>query len=180
MFGRTRTWAGDLRLLTILYYAGYGVCLVSVSPSWDERLSGKIRRQPANAAGREFSHGAARPEQENMPNRDTVLVANGQGFWGDSILGPVRLVNEGPLDYLTLDYLAEVTMSIMQKLKSRDPEAGYATDFIEMVKRVLPRCREKAHQDHCQRRGGEPSRMSPCAGGDHTRVGHLRSPRGGH
>ncbi len=78
-----------------------------------------------------------------MPNRDTILIANGQGFWGDSILGPVRLVNEGPLDYLTLDYLAEVTMSIMQKLKSRNPQAGYATDFVSMVKRVLPQCREK-------------------------------------
>ena len=75
--------------------------------------------------------------------RDKVLIANGQGFWGDSILGPIRLVNEGPLDYLTLDYLAEVTMSIMQKLKSRNPKAGYATDFVEMVERVLPRCREK-------------------------------------
>ena len=78
-----------------------------------------------------------------MPNRDKVLIANGQGFWGDSILGPVRLVNEGPLDYLTLDYLAEVTMSIMQKLKSRNPEMGYATDFVRMVERVLPKCREK-------------------------------------
>eukprot|EP01047_Picozoa_sp_COSAG01_P086046 COSAG01_NODE_19172_length_1026_cov_1.571737_2_plen_72_part_00 len=64
--------------------------------------------------------------------KDKVLIANGQGFWGDSILGPIRLVNEGPLDYLTLDYLAEVTMSIMQKLKSRDPQKGYATDFVEM------------------------------------------------
>lgn len=78
-----------------------------------------------------------------MPNKEKVLIANGQGFWGDSILGPVRLVNEGPLDYLTLDYLAEVTMSIMQKLKSRDPNAGYATDFVQMVERVLPKCREK-------------------------------------
>ncbi len=78
-----------------------------------------------------------------MPNKDKVLIANGQGFWGDSILGPVRLVNEGPLDYLTLDYLAEVTMSIMQKLKTRDPNAGYATDFVRMVERVLPVCREK-------------------------------------
>ncbi len=78
-----------------------------------------------------------------MPNKEKLLVANGQGFWGDSILGPVRLVNEGPLDYLTLDYLAEVTMSIMQKLKSRDPNAGYATDFVRMVERVLPKCREK-------------------------------------
>ena len=75
--------------------------------------------------------------------KDKILIANGQGFWGDSILGPTRLVNEGPLDYLTLDYLAEVTMSIMQKLKSRDPQKGYATDFIEMCRRVLPTCREK-------------------------------------
>ncbi len=78
-----------------------------------------------------------------MSKREKILIANGQGFWGDSILGPVRLVNEGPLDYLTLDYLAEVTMSIMQKLKSRNPEMGYATDFVQMVKRVLPQCREK-------------------------------------
>jgi hypothetical protein len=67
-----------------------------------------------------------------------VLVGNGQGFWGDSILGPIRLVREGPLDYLTLDYLAEVTMSIMQKLKGRDPSKGYATDFISLLERILP------------------------------------------
>ena len=78
-----------------------------------------------------------------MAKRDKILIANGQGFWGDSILGPIRLVNEGPLDYLTLDYLAEVTMSIMQKLKSRDPQKGYATDFVEMCRRVLPKCKEK-------------------------------------
>jgi len=71
-------------------------------------------------------------------SRDPVLIANGQGFWGDSILGPVRLVREGPLHYLTLDYLAEVTMSIMQKLKRRDPSAGYATDFVTMLERILP------------------------------------------
>jgi hypothetical protein len=76
-------------------------------------------------------------------NKTPLLIANGQGFWGDSILGPVRLVREGPLHYLTLDYLAEVTMSIMQKLKSRNPEAGYATDFIEMLSRILPACKEK-------------------------------------
>lgn len=81
-----------------------------------------------------------------MKGRDggePLRVANGQGFWGDSLLGPVRLVREGPLDYLTLDYLAEVTMSILQKLKSRNPEAGYATDFVRMLERVLPECREK-------------------------------------
>ncbi len=78
-----------------------------------------------------------------MARRDKVLVANGQGFWGDSILGPVRLVREGPLHYLTLDYLAEVTMSIMQKLKGRDPNMGYATDFVRMIERVLPEAKKK-------------------------------------
>ncbi|MFT5288699.1 MAG: hypothetical protein ACI82F_000756 [Planctomycetota bacterium] len=72
-----------------------------------------------------------------------VRIANGQGFWGDSILGPVRLVEEGPLDYLTLDYLAEVTLSIMQKQRSRRPDAGYATDFVRLIDRILPRMREK-------------------------------------
>src|SRR4030095_15362442 len=76
-------------------------------------------------------------------SRAPVLVANGQGFWGDSPLGPIRLVREGPLHYLTLDYLAEVTMSILQKLKKRDPNAGYATDFVRMLGRVMPECMEK-------------------------------------
>ncbi|MAF64357.1 MAG: ATPase [Planctomycetes bacterium] len=75
--------------------------------------------------------------------RRKVLIANGQGFWGDSILGPVRLVEEGPLDYLTLDYLAEVTMSIMQKLRSRDPSKGYATDFVTLIDRILPTLMER-------------------------------------
>jgi len=78
-----------------------------------------------------------------MNAKSPLLIANGQGFWGDSILGPVRLVREGPLHYLTLDYLAEVTMSIMQKLYKRNPEAGYATDFIQMLERILPECYEK-------------------------------------
>ena len=77
-----------------------------------------------------------------MPN-ETVKIANGQGFWGDSILGPIRLLREGPLDYLTLDYLAEVTLSIMQKLRARDPSKGYATDFVRLIDRVLPDMLEK-------------------------------------
>lgn len=78
-----------------------------------------------------------------MDKAKLVRVANGQGFWGDSQLGPLRLVEEGPLDYLTLDYLAEITMSIMQKLRQRDPSKGYATDFVSMLREILPRCQEK-------------------------------------
>lgn len=75
--------------------------------------------------------------------KNKVLIGNGQGFWGDSILGPIRLLEEGPLDYLTLDYLAEVTMSIMQKLRQRDPKMGYATDFVTLIDRILPQLLEK-------------------------------------
>ncbi|HEY6093098.1 MAG TPA: acyclic terpene utilization AtuA family protein [Gemmatimonadales bacterium] len=68
----------------------------------------------------------------------TVRVAGGQGFWGDWLEAPYRQVTGGPVDYLMMDYLAEVTMSILQKQKSRDPERGYATDFITQMERILP------------------------------------------
>src|SRR3954447_26278137 len=58
-----------------------------------------------------------------------IRIANGQGFWGDSLEAPLEQLRRGPLDYLTLDYLAEVTMSILQKQRSRDPRTGYARDF---------------------------------------------------
>jgi Acyclic terpene utilisation family protein AtuA len=67
-----------------------------------------------------------------------IRIANGQGFWGDSLEAPVEQVRRGPIDYLTLDYLAEVTMSILQKQRSRDPKTGYARDFVDMIARVLP------------------------------------------
>jgi hypothetical protein len=67
-----------------------------------------------------------------------VRVAAGQGFWGDWLEAPVRQVNGGPIDYLMMDYLAEVTMSIMQKQKSRDPKTGYARDFVPLMERILP------------------------------------------
>ena len=67
-----------------------------------------------------------------------VRVAAGQGFWGDWLEAPVRQVQDGPIDYLMMDYLAEVTMSIMQKQKSRDPRMGYARDFPPLMERILP------------------------------------------
>jgi len=67
-----------------------------------------------------------------------VRVAAGQGFWGDWLEAPARQVQGGPIDYLMMDYLAEVTMSIMQKQKSRDPATGYARDFVPAMERILP------------------------------------------
>jgi len=70
--------------------------------------------------------------------KPVVRVAGGQGFWGDDIDAPRRQVEGGPVDYLMLDYLAEVTMSILQKQKERDPSLGYARDFVGAMEAVLP------------------------------------------
>ena len=72
-----------------------------------------------------------------------VRVASGQGFWGDWLDAPRRQVEGGPVDYLMLDYLAEVTMSILQKQKERDPKMGYARDFIGAMESVLPAVTER-------------------------------------
>ena len=72
--------------------------------------------------------------------RERIRIACGQGFWGDMLDAPVRQVREGPIDYLMLDYLAEVTMSIMQKQRARDPRMGYARDFVPLMREILPDC----------------------------------------
>lgn len=72
-----------------------------------------------------------------------IRIANGQGFWGDWLEAPVRLVEQGPIDYLALDYLAEITMSIVQKQKLADPNLGYARDFPPLVGRIARQIRER-------------------------------------
>jgi hypothetical protein len=73
-----------------------------------------------------------------MTTRKTIRIAAGQGFWGDWLEAPVRQVRGGEIDYLVLDYLAEVTMSILQKQRSRNPAHGYARDFVTLMERILP------------------------------------------
>ncbi len=68
----------------------------------------------------------------------TFRIASGQGFWGDWLEAPVRQVEGGPIDCLMMDFLAEVTMSILQKQKARDPALGYARDVVPMLERILP------------------------------------------
>jgi len=72
-----------------------------------------------------------------------IRIANGQGFWGDWLEAPVRLVEQGPIDYLALDYLAEITMSILQKQRQADPNLGYARDFPPLVARLARQIRER-------------------------------------
>lgn len=72
-----------------------------------------------------------------------VRIASGQGFWGDLLSAPYAQVTGGPVDYLVMDYLAEVTMSILQKQKRRDPALGYAKDLVPLMEQLLPVLTEK-------------------------------------
>jgi hypothetical protein len=73
----------------------------------------------------------------------SIRIGNGQGFWGDNVDAPVELLRGGPIDYIGMDYLAEVTLSIMMRQKLKDPRLGYATDFIGFIRRVLPELKER-------------------------------------
>lgn len=75
--------------------------------------------------------------------KKSIRIASGQGFWGDLLTAPRSQVTKGQVDYLMMDYLAEVTMSIMQKQKNKDPKLGYAKDLVGVLKDLLPVCAEK-------------------------------------
>ena len=71
--------------------------------------------------------------------KNKLKIGNAQGFWGDCPQAPARLVKQQPdLDYLTLDYLAEVSMSIMAIQREKDPSGGYARDFVDVVRALVP------------------------------------------
>lgn len=71
--------------------------------------------------------------------RESIRIGCGAGFWGDSPEGPRQLVRQGGIDYLVLDYLAEITMSILTRMKAKNPALGYATDFVSLVMKPLAR-----------------------------------------
>jgi len=93
--------------------------------------------------------------------KKVVRVAAGQGFWGDDLDAPRRQVEGGQVDYLMLDYLAEVTMSILQKQKERDPTLGYARDFVGAMESVLPAVVERGVKVIANAGGVNPA---ACAG----------------
>lgn len=78
-------------------------------------------------------------QTKKTPRTTTLKIGNASGYWGDDPDALFRQVEGGGLDYISMDFLAEITMSIMRKQKNRDPEAGYARDFIPMLERVLPK-----------------------------------------
>ena len=89
----------------------------------------------------------------------TVRIGNGCGFWGDSVDAPVLLAEQGRLDYLTLEYLAELTMSILALQRQKKPEAGYAHDFVTVLGRLAPLLRQQPGLKVITNAGG----MNPAA-----------------
>ncbi|MDA2937730.1 DUF1446 domain-containing protein [Acidobacteria bacterium AH-259-A15] len=79
-----------------------------------------------------------RPRIGNSGSDPTLRVGNAGGYWGDDLDALYRQLTQGPIDYITLDFLAEVTMSILQKQRSRKAELGYATDFLDQMRVCLP------------------------------------------
>jgi hypothetical protein len=90
---------------------------------------------------------------------DRVRIGNGCGFWGDNLDAPVLLAERGELDYLTLEYLAELSMSILALQKQRDPQAGYATDFLDVLERLGPVLKTQPNLKIITNAGG----MNPAA-----------------
>jgi len=73
----------------------------------------------------------------------TIRIGGGQGFWGDLNDAPVVMAKQDRVDYMACDYLAELTLSIMRRQQERNPEKGYAGDFITALKAMLPDLKEK-------------------------------------
>lgn len=79
-----------------------------------------------------------------MSKKDFIRIANAGGYWGDDPYALRRQVlGELKLDYISIDFLAEITMSILQKQRAKDPQAGYARDFITALEPVLEECLKK-------------------------------------
>jgi hypothetical protein len=80
---------------------------------------------------------------ENSRKNDRVIIANCSGFFGDRLSAPKEMVQGGPIDFLTGDYLAELTMAILFRAKMKDPNGGYVSTFLKQMEQVMGECLDK-------------------------------------
>ncbi len=80
---------------------------------------------------------------ENKPTKQKVIIANCSGFFGDRFSAAREMVQGGPIDFLTGDYLAELTMAILLRKQFKDPNAGYASTFVRQMEEIMSECLDK-------------------------------------
>jgi hypothetical protein len=128
---------GGTPRVRLIAVAARRILAVGMAP-WARRV-GKARRHGAAGLARDVGGPEANHWWGAMTGeRRSIRIGSGQGFWGDRPDAPIEQVRTGPIDYLMMDYLAEVTMSILQKQKSRDPTQGYARDFVPLMEELFP------------------------------------------
>ncbi len=91
-------------------------------------------------------------------NERVVRIGGASGAWGDSPMGIAQLLGAG-VDYLMMDYLAEVTMSLLARARLKDPGAGYPPDFVGYLEPHLADARRAPHPGREQRRRRQPARL---------------------
>ena len=72
-----------------------------------------------------------------------IRIGGATGYWGEADLALPQFLAEGDLDFIVFDYLAEITMSLLAKARSKKPELGYATDFPMVVGKLAPHLKKQ-------------------------------------
>ena len=109
---------------------------------------------------------------------DIIRIGNCSGYYGDRLAAARELVDGGPIDVLTGDYLAELTMSILyNQVQTRGAHLGYVGTFLKQVRDVAATCFRAGHQDRLQRRGAESRGHGGRSGKDSRRTRRTRKGR---
>lgn len=108
-----------------------------------------------------------------MPIPQSIKIGGACGFWGDSSLGTEQLLKVPGIQYITYDYLAELTLAIMAGMRMKNPEHGYALDFIDLMKRALPAAKSKGIRIIANAGGLNPAGCAAALQQAMTEAGHT-------
>src|SRR5882724_10547161 len=106
-----------------------------------------------------------------MRMTDTIRIANCSGFYGDRLAAAREMVEGGPIDVLTGDWLAELTMLILARNQERDPSTGYAKTFVTQMEQVMGTCVERGIKVVANAGGLNPSGCARAVGAVAERLG---------
>lgn len=109
----------------------------------------------------------------SMPTPNTIKIGGACGFWGDSSQSTEQLLRVPGIQYITYDYLAELTLAIMAGMRMKNPEHGYALDFIDLMKKALPVAKSKGIRIIANAGGLNPAGCAAALQQAMTEAGHT-------